>query len=375
MKNTRSTNARRALRRDERERRVQAGKPSVRLDHRCPICKQWFSTYRNRHGIHRVHCEKKQARQRAAQKKKDKARVSLPPPDDFTPEPAIPISGPSIPPPPTPVPSIPEGTEQDQILNIQNDDGSDVVPRQPGDIIHVPPAIPNELPALNEAPASPAGNRDPGKFAGIGYCQHTYSRAHLDITTLDGESALQRDPGELGTTGEAGESVAQDPITWPLELGQTLVVYHPHAQRPPQVIPTRELSVFSRHPSVSDDPVDDTRPPYFPFKTLADFEQTELFIRRNCADPAINEQLDLWRRYAPDGAVTLKNAREIHKCLWAAGIEEDLSQVAPQSCVPSTSSLADFPSSRKSKFRFRTNTNEILRCGCTLFVFAQLWML
>lgn len=116
---------------------------------------------------------------------------------------------------------------------------------------------------------------------------------------------------------------------WPLELGETLVVYHPHAKRPPQVIPTRELANFSRSPEDLEDllPLDDSRPPYFPFRTLADFEQTELFVRRDNTDPQIDEQLNLWRRHAPGVGVTLKNAREMHQHLEAAGIEEDLSQV------------------------------------------------
>lgn len=144
----------------------------------------------------------------------------------------------------------------------------------------------------------------------------------------DEEVHLQENPGgpDVASPG-ANENAAQDPITRPLELGETLIIYHPHAQRVPQVIPTKELPDFSRNLHLSENPVDDPRSPYFPFKTLADFEQTELFIKRNCADPFINEQLDLWSRYGSNNSVTLKNAREMHRCLWAAGIEEDLSQV------------------------------------------------
>jgi len=92
---------------------------------------------------------------------------------------------------------------------------------------------------------------------------------------------------------------------------------------------TREVATFSRIPEGLEDPLplDDSRPPYFPFKTLADFEQTELFIKRDHTDSQIDEQLDLWRRHAPGAGVTLKNAREMHRSLQVAGIEEDLSQV------------------------------------------------
>lgn len=123
-----------------------------------------------------------------------------------------------------------------------------------------------------------------------------------------------------------------DPMVWPLELGETLVVHHPHSGRPPEVIPTRELNTFRGTPTALKDsiPSGDSRPPYFPFKTLADFEQTELFVKRDQTDPHINEQLDLWKRHGPGAGVTLKNAREMHKCLEDAGIEGDLSQVKSQ---------------------------------------------
>ena len=128
---------------------------------------------------------------------------------------------------------------------------------------------------------------------------------------------------------ESNVPVQRVPINWPLELGETLIVYHPHAKRTPEVIPTRELaaaSISSEDPLPSWD-ADPTRPPYFPFKSLADFEQTELFVRDDHTDGGINRQLDLWRCHAPGTGVMLKNAREMHQRLEAAGLEEDISQV------------------------------------------------
>ena len=79
-------------------------------------------------------------------------------------------------------------------------------------------------------------------------------------------------------------------------------------------------------PSWNVDPT--TRPPYFPFNTLADFEQTKLFVKDNHTDGGINRQLDFWRHHGlPNAGVTLKNAREMHKCLKTAGLEEDILQV------------------------------------------------
>ena len=128
-------------------------------------------------------------------------------------------------------------------------------------------------------------------------------------------------------------AASSDPTNWPLELGETLVVYHPHAKRPPEVMPTRELADVTRRPSSENQELglfpsgQDPRPPYFPFKTLADFELTELFVKHDHTDGEINDQLDLWNRHAHGTDVTLENAREVHRHLEAAGIEEDISQV------------------------------------------------
>lgn len=140
---------------------------------------------------------------------------------------------------------------------------------------------------------------------------------------------------DLGEPNDSTRDIAQDPTTWPLELGETLVIYHPHAKRQPQVIPTRELTQAFPDPSDPNDLLpssNGSRPSYFPFKTLADFEQTELFIKRDHTDPQINEQLDLWRRHGPDGSVTLKNAREMHQYLQTAGVDDDISQVVLPDC-------------------------------------------
>ena len=127
----------------------------------------------------------------------------------------------------------------------------------------------------------------------------------------------------------SAQGSTHDPTIWPLELGETLVVYPLHAKRPPQIIPTRELANFSRSSEDLEDllPLDDSCPPYFPFRTPADFEQTDLFVRCNNTDPQIDKQLNLWRCHATGVGVTLKNACKMHQHLEAAGIEEDLSQV------------------------------------------------
>jgi hypothetical protein len=135
---------------------------------------------------------------------------------------------------------------------------------------------------------------------------------------------------ELDEPGTPVGNTTQDPINFPLELGETLVIYHPHAKLASEVVPTRQLAAVSKKSKGLEDLLlsdFDSRPPYFPFRSLADFELTEMFVRRDRTDGEINDELDLWRRHASGVGVTLKNAREMHRCLEAAGIEEDLSQV------------------------------------------------
>ena len=148
MRNTRSVNAKSALRREERAERVRAGNPSPKLDYRCPICNGWFSRYRNRHGIHIAHCRRKQARRIVEQRERNKARIPLPPPDPFTPEPS------SVSRSPTPVPAIPAAIEEDQQIPI------DDAPQQPEDVL-VPPVL--------DEPMAWLGDVDPGKY-GIFRC-------------------------------------------------------------------------------------------------------------------------------------------------------------------------------------------------------------
>ena len=112
----------------------------------------------------------------------------------------------------------------------------------------------------------------------------------------------------------------------PLQPGQTLIVYHPFAQHPSEIINTMDL-MSTREP----DFYPPSEEPYAPFKTRADFEQAEIFIHHNCTNTLINDQLRLNNR-APNaggpGAQTMKNAREMHKILAEAGQYQDTSSVS-----------------------------------------------
>jgi hypothetical protein len=106
-----------------------------------------------------------------------------------------------------------------------------------------------------------------------------------------------------------------------LQPGQTLVIYHPFSEQPPEVVDTASLG-WTQEP----DPPPPSEEPWAPFRTRADFEQAELFLHHNCTNSMINDQLQLNQQVSP-GVQTLKNAYEMHKILSEAGESQDTSLV------------------------------------------------
>lgn len=105
----------------------------------------------------------------------------------------------------------------------------------------------------------------------------------------------------------------------------TLVIYHPFAQHPPEVIDTAKLTLTweSSLPPPSEDP-------YTLFSTCDDFEQAEIFICHNCTNMMINNQLQLNQKAPQAGEQcpqSMKNACEMHKILAEAGEYQDTSLV------------------------------------------------
>ena len=122
---------------------------------------------------------------------------------------------------------------------------------------------------------------------------------------------------------EGSDITAQSATSLPLPPGKTLIVYHPHSGLSPKTIDTNSPD----HPSSSNvaldgfsDSVDD--PPFWPFRTLGDFEQTEFFVTNNFSNRQIDEQLQLLTDHTKPryrgGGITLSNSREMHKLLCQA---------------------------------------------------------
>jgi len=113
----------------------------------------------------------------------------------------------------------------------------------------------------------------------------------------------------------------------PLPPGKTLILYHPHAQHPPEIVDTATLSL-AREPR----PFFFTSDPWAPFASRDDFEQAELFIKHHCTNSLINDQLRLNQRhdsstYDPQHPPPMKNAREMHRILEEAESDLDISLV------------------------------------------------
>jgi len=130
-----------------------------------------------------------------------------------------------------------------------------------------------------------------------------------------------------GDGGDTGVSAGLNAlIQTPLQPGKTLIIYHPHAQHPPDIVDTTALSQ-TREPQ----PFLPLEQPWAPFGSCDDFEQAELFIKHNCTNRLINDQLCLnQKQYShdhPGDPPLMKNAREMHRVLEEAGSEFDVSSV------------------------------------------------
>ena len=121
----------------------------------------------------------------------------------------------------------------------------------------------------------------------------TISEAALDGISsgaLSGtDAAVSGNNHDNGDTGNPTDLEVL--IQTPLQLGKTLIIYHPYAQHSPEIVNTATLSHMRQpQPSLSHPE------PWAPFASRHDFEQAELFIKHNCTNQLINDQLYLnWK--------------------------------------------------------------------------------
>ena len=118
--------------------------------------------------------------------------------------------------------------------------------------------------------------------------------------------------------------------------GETLVMYHPHSQRPMRVAPTADPHGPTERTHRHD--IRKSEDSYAPFPSRADFEQAEIFINDGCSDEHIDKQLKFQRENGPH--LKVKTAREMHRLL-ALGVGEDVDDsrvgsIHPASYIPHT---------------------------------------
>jgi hypothetical protein len=107
-----------------------------------------------------------------------------------------------------------------------------------------------------------------------------------------------------------------------LNEGEIWVEYHPASGKHPEILRPQCAVMHIVPPAM---PYDPGMPPWHPFRTRADFEQVELFLRHDCTDPYINDQLKLIHSSSPLGhSITLKSAKDIHSILAQIPCIEDI---------------------------------------------------
>jgi hypothetical protein len=146
------------------------------------------------------------------------------------------------------------------------------------------------------------------------------------LQDINASDLCSDDPTTSGN--DHGEATSLDKlIQTPLPPGKTLIIYHPHAQHPPEVVDTNTLSLLRKRQPSHFGPE-----PWAPFASRDDFEQAELFIKHNSTNHMIDAQLHLNQKrdshhHPPAGLPPMKNAREMHKILEEARSDLDMSSV------------------------------------------------
>ena len=163
-------------------------------------------------------------------------------------------------------------------------------------------------------------------------------------------------------------------IQTPLQLGQTLIIYHPHAQQPPEIVDTTSLAL-TREPKPLPSPIS----PWAPFASRNDFEQAELFIKHNCTNGLINDQLQLNQKQESHhhhlgNLPLMKNARDLHKILKEAESNLDMSPVCSIYQWWQMLLTMRMSSSRKSILKSHLSIMELKRSEYILSTVDHPWM-
>jgi hypothetical protein len=134
-------------------------------------------------------------------------------------------------------------------------------------------------------------------------------------------------------------------VNRPIDLGdgEVWVEYHPASGKPPELLSSMDIRTPATT-ALPSKPFDEEVPPWYPFKSRADFEQAELFLRFDVSDPHIDAQLKLMVTDCPLGhSVTMTSAKEFHAILAQIPVLESMPEVR-FSCFVCSIFRSDVPS-------------------------------
>ena len=134
------------------------------------------------------------------------------------------------------------------------------------------------------------------------------------VTTLN-HPTIASAPNDCPGAGHTAYEELLGPANLPSQLdeGEIWIEYHPASGKHPEILRPQGLVQCVVPPVM---PYDATTPPWHPFRTRADFEQAELFLRYDCTDSYINGQLKLIHSSSPLGHnITLESSKEMHATL------------------------------------------------------------
>lgn len=121
-----------------------------------------------------------------------------------------------------------------------------------------------------------------------------------------------------------------------LEAGEVYIVYHPASGRAPEIstIPGYELEEYALKPQQevpSNAPPHPDLPPWFPFTSLDDFRQVEIWVKHGCSSTKITEEIALHRDQARERGIQpfydCSSPYDMHRMLANARAIANVSQV------------------------------------------------
>lgn len=166
------------------------------------------------------------------------------------------------------------------------------------------------------------------------------------------------------TSQGSGEST----LPQSLEEGEIWVEYHPASDKKSGIKIFNDSNTHLRQVTLPSEPFDRCTPPWHPFRSRADFEQAELFIRYDCTNSYIDDELHIIHSGSISGhQITLTSAKEMHATLSQIPQIEELPGVRIFSLMAIYVRKPSFFSSfRLCNLKSRSRKNKLVNIMCGL---------